>query len=260
VTPTCETSCAPRQDIELNKVLSLLTDPNAWLSFLTLTVLEIVLGIDNIIFIAIVTGRLPEKRQGAARRFGLSIAIVLRIAMLSGIVWIISLTTPLITLFGIAFSWRDLVLGAGGLFLLVKGTNEIHAEVEGEHDERTSKAASFGAAIIQIAILDLVFSVDSVITAVGMAERIEVMIAAVIVAILIMMAASGPVARFINANPTVKMLGLSFLLLIGMALVADALHFHIPRNYLYFAIAFSGAVEVLNRLADRRRAKRRKEA
>jgi len=241
-------------------MFTLLTDPNAWLSFATLTVLEIVLGIDNIIFIAIVTGRLPAARQDAARRFGLSIAVVLRIAMLLSIVWIISLTQPVITLLGIGFSWRDLVLGAGGLFLLAKGTSEIHAEVEGEHDQREAKAANFGAAILQIAILDLVFSIDSVITAVGMAEHIEVMIAAVVVAILIMMAASGPVARFINANPTVKMLGLSFLLLIGMALVADAMHFHIPRNYLYFAIAFSGAVEALNRVAAKRRAVRKKRA
>jgi predicted tellurium resistance membrane protein TerC len=236
----------------------LLTDPNTWLSFATLTVLEIVLGIDNIIFIAIVTGRLPEHRQGPARRFGLSIAVLLRIAMLLGIVWIISLTRPFVTLFGIGFSWRDLVLGAGGLFLLAKGTSEIHAEVEGGHDEHGTAAAAFGAVIVQIAVLDLVFSIDSVITAVGMAEHVEVMIAAVVVAIIIMMAASGPVAKFINANLTVKMLGLSFLLLIGTALVADALHFHIPRNYLYFAIAFSGAVEILNRLAARRGAKRRR--
>jgi predicted tellurium resistance membrane protein TerC len=179
--------------------------------------------------------------------------------MLLGIVWIISLTQPFVTLFGIGFSWRDLVLGAGGLFLLAKGTSEIHAEVEGAHEERSSAAAAFGAVIVQIAVLDLVFSIDSVITAVGMAEHVEVMIAAVVVAILIMMAASGPVAKFINANPTVKMLGLSFLLLIGTALVADAMHFHIPRNYLYFAIAFSGAVEALNRVAAKRRAKRRQE-
>src|SRR5215471_8513775 len=234
-------------------MLELLTDPNAWIAFATLTVLEIVLGIDNIIFIAIVTGRLPEARQGPARRIGLSIAIILRVLMLTGIAWIISLTMPLFTVFGVGFSWRDLVLGAGGLFLLAKGTSEIHAEVEGAHEERSASAASFGAVIVQIAILDLVFSIDSVITAVGMAERVEIMIAAVIVAILIMMAASGPVAKFIHANPTVKMLGLSFLLLIGMALVADAAHFHIPRNYLYFAIAFSAAVETLNRLAARRR-------
>ena len=175
--------------------------------------------------------------------------------MLLGIVWLISLTQPFVTLFGIGFSWRDLVLG--GLFLLAKGTSEIHAEVEGAHDERSSAAVAFGAVIVQIAVLDLVFSIDSVITAVGMAEHVEVMIAAVVVAILIMMAAAGPVAKFINANPTVKMLGLSFLLLIGTALVADALHFHIPRNYLYFAIAFSGAVEALNRIAARRRARRR---
>jgi len=238
-------------------MLELLTDPNAWLSLATLVALEIVLGIDNILFIAIVSGRLPERQRPAARRMGLSIAVLLRIAMLTGIAWILSLTQPFITVFDFALSWRDLVLGAGGLFLLTKGTQEIHAEVEGRDEEHGGAAASFTGVILQIAVLDIVFSIDSVITAVGMAEHIEIMIAAVVIAIIVMMAAAGPVSDFIHRNPTVKMLGLSFLLLIGVALVADAAHFHIPRNYLYFAIAFSGSVEALNVVAAKRRARRK---
>ena len=239
-------------------MLELLTDPNAWLSFVTLVVLEIVLGIDNIVFIAIVSQHLPKKQQAAARRLGLSVAIVLRVLLLMAISWIISLRETLFTLFGIDVSWRDLILGAGGLFLLAKGTREIHSEVEGEHEERGGAVATFSGVILQIAMLDIVFSLDSVITAVGVADHLEVMIAAVVVAVLIMMVAAEPTSRFVNKHPTVKMLALSFLLLIGMALIADALHFHIPRNYLYFAIAFSGGVEVLNRLADRHRKRRRK--
>ena len=240
-------------------MLELLTDPNAWISFATLVVLEIVLGIDNIVFIAIVSQHLPKKQQAAARRLGLTIAIVLRVLLLLTISWIISLRETLFTAFGIDFSWRDLILGAGGLFLLAKGTREIHSEVEGEDEGHRGKAvATFGGVILQIAMLDIVFSLDSVITAVGVADHVEVMIAAVVVAVLIMMVAAEPTSRFVNKHPTVKMLALSFLLLIGMALVADAFHFHIPRNYLYFAIAFSGLVEVLNRLADRHRKRRRK--
>jgi predicted tellurium resistance membrane protein TerC len=239
-------------------MLELLTDPNAWISFATLVVLEIVLGIDNIVFIAIVSQHLPKKQQAAARRLGLSVAIVLRVLLLMAISWIISLREPLFTLFGIDFSWRDLILGAGGLFLLAKGTREIHSEVEGEHEERGGAVATFGGVILQIAMLDIVFSLDSVITAVGVADHLEVRIAAVVVAVLIMMVAAEPTSRFVNKHPTVKMLALSFLLLIGMALIADAVHFHIPRNYLYFAIAFSGGVEFLNRLADRHRKRQRK--
>ena len=239
-------------------MLDLLTDPNAWLSFVTLVVLEIVLGIDNIVFIAIVSQHLPKKQQAAARRLGLSVAIVLRVLLLMAISWIITLRETLFTLFGIDFSWRDLILGAGGLFLLAKGTREIHSEVEGEHEERGGAVATFGGVILQIAMLDIVFSLDSVITAVGVADHLEVMIAAVVVAVLIMMVAAEPTSRFVNKHPTVKMLALSFLLLIGMALIADAVHFHIPRNYLYFAIAFSGGVELLNRVADRHRKRRRK--
>jgi predicted tellurium resistance membrane protein TerC len=240
-------------------MIELLTDPNSWISFATLVVLEIVLGIDNIVFIAIVSQHLPKRQQAAARRVGLSIAILLRVGLLLTISWIISLRETLFTAFGIDFSWRDIILGAGGLFLLAKGTREIHAEVEGEEDHRRGAAdATFGGVILQIAMLDIVFSLDSVITAVGVADHVEVMIAAVVVAVGIMMVAAEPTSRFVNKHPTVKMLALSFLMLIGMALVADAFHFHIPRNYLYFAIAFSGLVEGLNRLADRHCKRRRR--
>ena len=242
-------------------MLELFADPSVWLSFFTLVVLEIVLGIDNIIFIAIVSAHLPEKQQAAARRLGLAAAIVMRVLLLTAISWIITLREPLFALFGQEFSWRDLILGAGGLFLLAKGTREIHTEVEGEHQTpRGRETATFAGVIAQIAILDIVFSIDSVITAVGVADHLEVMIAAVVVAVLIMMVAAEPTSRFVNKHPTVKMLALSFLLLIGVALVADALEFHIPREYLYFAIAFSGGVELLNRLAERHRKRRRKRA
>ena len=227
-------------------MLELLTDPNAWLSFVTLVVLEIVLGIDNIVFIAIVSQHLPKKQQAAARRLGLSVAIVLRVLLLMAISWIISLRETLFTLFGIDFSWRDLILGAGGLFLLAKGTREIHSEVEGEHEERGGAVATFGGVILQIAMLDIVFSLDSVITAVGVADHIEVMIAAVVVAVLIMMVAAEPTSRFVNKHPTVKMLALSFLLLIGMTLMAEGFDQHISKGYIYSAMAFSVFVEILN--------------
>ena len=242
-------------------MLELLTDPQAWLSFITLVVLEIVLGIDNIVFIAIVSSHLPQRQQALARRLGLSVAIVMRVLLLLTISWIISLQETLFTAFGLDISWRDIILGAGGLFLLAKGTREIHAEVEGEPEGRHGAArATFAGVILQIAVLDMVFSLDSVITAVGVADHVEVMIAAVVVAVLFMMVAAEPTSRFVNRHPTIKMLALSFLMLIGVALVADALHFHIPRNYLYFAIAFSGLVEFLNRLAERHRKRRRKRA
>ncbi len=237
--------------------MELLTDPAVWASFLTLAALEIVLGIDNLVFISIITARLPEERRSFARRFGLTLALVLRVLLLFSIAWIVRLTTPIFTFGDYAFSWRDLVLLAGGLFLLVKATLEIHHEVEGAEETGQVRAhLGFGSAIAQIAVLDLVFSLDSIITAVGMAEHVEVMVAAVVVAILVMMVAADPVGRFVLAHPTVKMLALAFLLLVGVALVAEALQFHIPRGYLYFAIAFSALVEGLNQLARRRRRRR----
>ena len=237
--------------------IDFLTDPQVWASFLALSAMEIVLGIDNVVFISVMVQRLPKEQQLMARRVGLSLALVFRIIMLGFITWFIHMTTPIFTVGDYAFSWRDLILLAGGLFLLVKGTREIHEGIEGGNHENGSgpMVQSLTAAIIQIALIDLVFSVDSIITAVGMAEHVEVMIAAVIVAIAVMYVASAPVAAFIERHPTTKMLALSFLLLIGAALVADAFHFHIPRGYIYFAMAFSAAVELINVLALQRRRK-----
>ncbi|MCW5699684.1 MAG: TerC family protein [Rhodospirillales bacterium] len=238
-------------------MLSLLTDPHAWASLVTLTALEIVLGIDNIIFLSIVSGRLPANQQRSARRIGLTLAAGTRVALLVSIAWIIGLTAPLFTLWEHAVSWRDLVLGGGGLFLLVKGTMEIHHMVEGAEAGSSVGTTTFLAAILQIVVLDLVFSLDSVITAVGMAEHLPVMIAAVLIAVAVMLVAAEPVSTFVNTHPTVKMLALSFLLLVGVALIADGMHFHIPREYLYFAIAFSVIVETLNRIAANARNKSR---
>jgi predicted tellurium resistance membrane protein TerC len=238
-------------------LLDWLTDPHAWASFVTLSAMEVVLGIDNVVFISLLVSRLAPEQRLAARRVGLSLALVFRVIMLGGIAYVIHLTTPIFSIGGYDFSWRDLILIAGGLFLLVKGTREMHHDIEGGEEEEASTGArvaqSMGSAILQIAIIDLVFSIDSIITAVGMADHVEVMIAAVAVAILVMYFASEPVARFIERHPTTKMLALSFLLLIGAALIADGFHFHIPRGYIYFAMAFAAAVEVVNVIAIRRR-------
>ena len=235
-------------------MLALLSDPNAWISLLTLTALEIVLGIDNIIFLAIVCSKLPAEQQDKARRIGLALALIMRIGLLASIAWIVSLSAPIVTIFGQGISWRDLILFGGGLFLIVKGTMETHHMMEGHGEGGPApKTTTFTAAIGQIVVLDLVFSLDSVITAVGMADHLPVMIAAVVLAMIVMLFASKPVGDFVNAHPTVKMLALSFLLLVGVALVADAAHFHIPRGYLYFAIAFSAGVETLNLIAAKRR-------
>ena len=232
-------------------------DFDIWASLLTLTALEIVLGIDNVIFISVVAGRLPIEKQATVRRLGLGLALLGRIALLSSLVWIIGLTQPVFTIGDFAVSWRDIILFAGGLFLLAKGTLEIHHTVEGADEEPAASPKGYAAAIGQIILLDLVFSLDSVITAVGMTDNLPVMIAAVVIAILVMLVASGPVSAFIQEHPTSKMLALSFLLLIGVALIADGLHYHVPRGYLYFAIAFSAGVEALNLWAGkRRRAKR----
>jgi predicted tellurium resistance membrane protein TerC len=232
-----------------------LTDPQIWASLLTLTALEIVLGIDNIIFLAIVVARLPAEQQARARFIGLSGAMIFRVALLASLVWIVGLTAPIFSLWDFELSWRDLILGTGGLFLLYKGTLEIHETVEGDHDEANAgrKTLSFAAAITQIMILDIIFSLDSVITAVGMVQNLPVMVTAVIISVVIMMFASGAISRFIEEHPTTKMLALSFLMLVGVALIADGLHFHIPRGYLYFAIFFSAVVEVLNLMVIKRR-------
>ena len=241
-------------------MIAWLTDPHVWASFIALSAMEIVLGIDNVVFISVLVARMAPEQRLMARRVGLSLALVFRVIMLAGIAWFIHLTTPIFSIGDYDFSWRDLVLISGGLFLLVKGTREIHQHIEGEDDEgsgSSSVANSLTSSIIQIALIDLVFSVDSIITAVGMADHVEVMIAAVAVAILVMYFASEPVAAFIERHPTTKMLALSFLLLIGAALIADGSHFHIPRAYIYFAMAFSAAVEAVNVVALRRRHKAR---
>lgn len=235
-------------------MLDLLADPHAWLSLATLAALEIVLGIDNLIFLNIVAGRVsPEKRE-TARRIGLLLALGMRVALLFSLTWVMSLTRPLFSVLDQEVSTRDLILLLGGLFLFGKATLEIHHYVEGEEERAAGTAhMSFAAAVTQIALLDIVFSLDSVITAVGMANHIEVMIVAVVIAMGVMLAAAGAVGSFIERHPTIKMLALSFLLLVGMALVADGLHFHIPKGYLYFAMAFSCLVEGFNLLAKRRR-------
>lgn len=227
-----------------------------WASLLTLTVMEIVLGIDNLVFLTIAASGLPEEKRLPVQRLGLIAALVMRIIFLSMVVWITKLTVPVFTFGDHAVSWRDLILLFGGLFLLWKGTQEIHQEVEGGHEGRIASAStSVSAVIVQIMILDLVFSLDSIITAIGLTDILWVMIAAVSIAIAVMMFAAKPVGAFIEEHPTTKMLALSFLILIGAALIADALHFHIPRGYIYFAIAFSLGVEVLNLLAGRARGK-----
>ncbi len=235
-------------------MLTLLNDPQVWASLVTLTVLEIVLGIDNIVFISILVERLDEKQARRARQIGLSLALIFRIILLAALAWIIGLSEPFITVFGEPISWRDVILLSGGLFLLVKATREIHQDIEGELKPLAqSRSAAFAAIIAQIIVIDLVFSVDSIITAIGMAEYVEVMVAAVGLAMVMMYIASGPIAAFIRRNPTTKMLALAFLLLIGVALIADGLGFHIPRGYIYFSMAFAAMVEAFNVLARRRR-------
>jgi predicted tellurium resistance membrane protein TerC len=237
-------------------MLDWIADPNIWASLLTLTFLEIVLGIDNIIFLSIITERVAENRRVLAQRLGLGLALFGRLVLLAGLVWLTRLTEPIFDIFGFAVSWRDIILMAGGLFLLAKATSEIHHTVEGAEEQAgAAKVTSFAAAIVQILAIDVVFSLDSVITAVGMTDNLPIMVTAVVIAIAVMMFAATPISNFIRRHPTTKMLALAFLLLIGVALVADALHFHVPRGYLYFAIAFSLLVELLNLAAANRRKK-----
>ncbi|HEX2250072.1 MAG TPA: TerC family protein [Gemmatimonadales bacterium] len=229
-----------------------ITDPQAWIGFATLTVLEIVLGIDNIVFISILADKLPAAQQGRARLIGLGLAMLTRILLLLSLTWVIGLTAPLFSVVGEEISGRDLVLIIGGLFLLAKSTHEIHGNLEGEEGEKSARVyPSFVGVLIQIALLDIVFSLDSVITAVGMVEEVGVMIAAVVVAIVFMMLFSGSISRFVSRHPTIKMLALSFLILIGVTLIAEGLDQHIPKGYIYFAMAFSIGVELLNMRARR---------
>ena len=238
-------------------MIGLLTSPEAWAALLTLTALEIVLGIDNVIFLSVIVARIPQPQARRARQIGLALALVFRILLLSLLVWLIGLTQAVLTVKGMAFSWRDIILIAGGLFLIAKATHEIHREVEAGHDAPAPESGrgAFFRVIFEITIIDIVFSLDSIITAIGMAQDLAIMIAAVVIACLIMYASSGPVARFVAEHPTTKMLALAFLLLIGVALVADGFQFHIPRGYIYFAIVFSAAVEFFNVLAKRNRKK-----
>jgi predicted tellurium resistance membrane protein TerC len=228
-------------------MLELLSDPSVWIAFLTLTALEIVLGIDNVVFISILADKLPEGQRRKARRLGLGLAMLMRILLVMSVAWIVRLTDPLFTLFHHGVSWRDLVLIAGGLFLLGKATHEIHGSLEGGHGHAAARVgATFSGVIAQILLLDLVFSIDSVITAVGLTDIIPVMVAAVIVAVAVMMLAAEPIGTFVSRHPTVKMLALSFLIMIGGLLVAEGFGQHIPHGYVYFAMAFAVGVEMLN--------------
>jgi len=224
-----------------------ISDPQAWIAFATLLSLEIVLGIDNIVFISILAGKLPANQQARARFVGLGLAMFLRVGLLFSLAWLIGLTAPLFSIGSKAISGRDLILLFGGLFLIAKSTHEIHQKLEGEtHHESSRKAPSFASAIVQILLLDIVFSLDSVITAVGMTNQIGIMVSAVVVAVLFMMVLAGPISRFVDRHPTVKMLALSFLLLIGVVLVAEGWGQHVEKGYIYFAMAFSVFVEMLN--------------
>ncbi|PZP22150.1 TerC family protein [Pseudomonas kuykendallii] len=238
----------------------LASNPAAWVALATLVTMEIVLGIDNLVFISILTNKLPEHQRARARRLGIGMALVLRLGLLGTIAYIVQLTEPVFEVFGQAFSWKDMILIAGGLFLLWKATKEIHHSVDPppEGDMFSGKAASIGftSAIVQILMLDLVFSIDSIITAVGMTEHVPIMVIAVIAAVTVMLLAADPLARFIGNNPTVVMLALGFLIMIGMTLIAEGFGAHVPKGYLYAAMAFSALIEALNMLARRARRKR----
>ncbi len=239
-------------------MMVLLTSPEAWAALLTLVALEIILGIDNVIFLSVLVSRIPPQQAKRARQIGLALALVFRIVLLSALVWLIGLTEPVITVWGNALSWRDLILIGGGLFLIAKATHEIHGEVEARDEAGNggAPANAFAWVIAQIVVVDLVFSLDSIITAIGMAQDLVIMVTAVIIACLVMYVSSGPVAGFVARHPTTKMLALAFLVLIGVALVADGLAFHIPRGYIYFAIAFALTVEAFNILARGNRARK----
>jgi predicted tellurium resistance membrane protein TerC len=257
----------------MGELAALIASPGAWIALLTLVVMEVVLGVDNLVFVSILSNKLPPASRGRARQIGISLALIMRLALLSTLAFIVGLTQPVITLpfsaplgadghpvIDLAFSWRDLILLAGGLFLVWKATTEIHHTMDpGETDELLDKKGhavlGFGSAIVQILALDVVFSIDSILTAVGMTEHLPIMMAAVIVAVALMLVASGPLARFIHDNPSVVMLALGFLLMIGATLIADGFGVHVPKGYIYAAMAFSGVVEGLNMAARKRKAK-----
>jgi predicted tellurium resistance membrane protein TerC len=229
-------------------MIDLLTSPEAWAALLTLTALEIVLGIDNVIFLSVITSRIPQPQATRARQIGLALALIFRILLLSVLVWLIGLTQPVFSVRGLGFSWRDIILIGGGLFLIAKATHEIHAEVEAREEggSQGGGANKFFWVIVQIIVIDLVFSLDSIITAVGMVDDVRVMIAAVVVSVLLMMVFAGPIGRFVSAHPTIKMLALAFLVVVGVVLVAEGFDHHVPKGYVYFAMAFSVGVELLN--------------
>jgi len=241
----------------------LLTDPNAWAALVTLTALEIVLGIDNVIFISLLVSRLDYRRARRTRQIGLALAFVFRVLLLGSLAFLVGLRDPVITILDYDYSWRDIILIAGGLFLITKATSEIHGEIEardsGPGARTAAPQAAFMWVVLQLIVIDLVFSLDSIITAIAMAQDIEVMVAAIVIAMVIMYAASGPVSKFIVDYPTTKMLALAFLVLIGVALMADGFSFHIPRGYIYFAMAFAAVVEFFNVLARRQRKRRPRE-
>jgi predicted tellurium resistance membrane protein TerC len=235
----------------MNDLLPLLSDPAAWAALVTLVAMEVVLGIDNLVFISIMSNKLPPEQRQKARKIGISLALIMRLALLSTIAWIVSLVQPVFTVFGNEFSWRDLILIAGGLFLLWKATKEIHHTVDPAPsddmlDKKAPVAVNFASAIVQILLLDIVFSIDSILTAVGMTDQLPIMVTAVVIAVAVMLLAADPLANFINNNPTVVMLALGFLLMIGAVLIADGFGVHVPKGYIYAAMAFSGLVEGLN--------------
>ena len=245
----------------MEEILQLLRDPQAWMALITLVVMEVVLGIDNLIFISILTNKLPLHQRSRTRRIGIGMAVILRLALLSGVAYVVHLTTPVFTLLGKSFSWRDLILVGGGLFLIYKATSEIHDHVTGGKEEETPVTGVVGVTVAgvigQILVLDLVFSLDSIITAVGMTDDVPIMVVAVVVAVAVMLLAADPLGRFIGDNPTIVMLALGFLLMIGTTLIADGLGAKVPKGYIYAAMAFSALVEGLNMLARRAQRKTR---
>ncbi|WP_275785235.1 TerC family protein [Pararhizobium gei] len=243
----------------MQDIMLLIQDPTAWIALITLIVMEVVLGIDNLIFISILTNKLPAETREKARRIGIGLALVMRLGLLGTVAWIVQLTAPVFELFGHGYSWKDMILIAGGLFLVWKATKEIHHNVDPQDHEEdfiaNSATTTFASAIGQILLLDLVFSIDSIITAVGMTPHLPIMIVAVVFAVTVMLVASGPLARFIEKNPTIVMLALGFLLMIGTTLIAEGAGFHVPKGYIYAAMAFSALVEVLNMFSRRKRQK-----
>lgn len=245
----------------MENLMVLAQDPAVWVALMTLIVMEVVLGIDNLLFISILTNKLPESQRSRARKIGIGLALILRLVLLSAVAWIVQLTTPIFQLFDHGFSWKDLILIAGGLFLVWKATKEIHHSVDPEPTpdlfDSQALTLTFSAAIGQILLLDMVFSIDSIITAVGMTPHVPVMVIAVVVAVTVMMIAANPLARFIEINPTIVMLALGFLLMIGMTLIAEGFGVHVPKGYIYAAMAFSGLIEGLNMMSRRSKKKKR---